>query len=247
MSMAQPNDDSRERMRQRPERAALGYQRWSDLLFLHWEVDAAQVQATLPDGLWVDTFLDKAYLGIVPFFMERIRPAYLPPLPWVSWFLELNVRTYVYDRKGRPGVWFYSLDCNQPIAVHLARRFFKLPYEHATMGADRNKQEIAYRCQRERHDNAWSYQWRIPQQTRHAQAGTLEFFLLERYALFASDGHDGLYEGLVHHSPYRFGETAVQHLATGPAGLAGFDLKGAPCSVLAAEAVDVEVFKLRAL
>jgi uncharacterized protein len=94
---------------ERQQHPVVGRQRWSDLLFLHWRVSAAAVQATLPAGLFVDTYHDQAYVGIVPFFMERVRPVYLPPVPWLSWFLELNVRTYVRDASGTPGVWFYSL------------------------------------------------------------------------------------------------------------------------------------------
>jgi uncharacterized protein len=109
------------------------YQQWRDLLFLHWEYSTATIQATLPDGLYVDTFDGKAYLGVVPFFMRNIRPRYLPTVPGISNFMELNLRTYVHDREGVPGVWFYSLDANQHLAVKIARRFFHLPYVFAHM------------------------------------------------------------------------------------------------------------------
>lgn len=224
----------------------MGHQRWSDLLFAHWKVAPAQVQATLPSGLHCDTHEGCAYVGIVPFFMERIRPAFLPPLPWVSWFLELNVRTYVHDEQGRPGVWFYSLDCNQPIAVELARRFFRLPYFHARMTARRECGVIDYRCQRHGSHEA-RYRWTSAGNTDVATLGSLEFFLLERYALFAA-GVDGcLFTGRVHHEPYRYGATQVEALDTTPATLAGLELKGAPCSLLAANHVDVEIFALQKL
>ena len=70
------------------------YQQWRDLLFLHWAYPVAAIQATLPDGLFVDTFGGRAYLGIVPFFMQKIRPRFLPAVPGISDFMELNVRTY---------------------------------------------------------------------------------------------------------------------------------------------------------
>ncbi len=107
------------------------FQQWRDLLFLHWEYSAAAIQATLPEGLFVDTFGGKAYLGVVPFFMRNIRPRFLPAVPGISDFMEMNLRTYLHDRAGVPGVWFYSLDANQWLAVKIARRFFHLPYEHA--------------------------------------------------------------------------------------------------------------------
>lgn len=99
-------------------------QRWEKLLFLHWAWDAAEVQRTLPLGLTVDTFEGRAWLGVVPFFMRDVRPAWVPSVPGISNFLELNVRTYVFDGRGRPGIWFYSLDCNQRLAVRAARTFF---------------------------------------------------------------------------------------------------------------------------
>src|SRR5437868_2527421 len=97
------------------------FHRWEALLFLHWHLPPPRIQQTLPDGLTVDTFEGNAYLGITPFFMRKVRPVGVPPLPWFSDFQELNTRTYVFDRNGVPGVWFYSLDCNQPLAVIGAR------------------------------------------------------------------------------------------------------------------------------
>ena len=121
----------------RPAGGVVMYQQWCDLLFLHWEYSAAAIQATLPEGLFVDTFGGRAYLGVVPFFMRNIRPRFLPAVPGISDFMELNLRTSVYDRAGVPGVWFYSLDANQWLAVKIARRFFWLPYEHAVMKSNR--------------------------------------------------------------------------------------------------------------
>lgn len=72
---------SRLAARERPSSRVVGYQRWSDLLFLHWQVDPAVIQATLPKSLRVDTHDGAAYVGIVPFFMQRVRPRCLPPLP----------------------------------------------------------------------------------------------------------------------------------------------------------------------
>ncbi len=64
-----PGLHQRQGARTRPARKPVMYQRLRDLLFLHWEYPAAAIQETLPDGLLVDTFGGKAYLGIVPFFM----------------------------------------------------------------------------------------------------------------------------------------------------------------------------------
>ena len=232
-------------LRQRPPSRPVGRQRWSQLLFAHWLVDPQAVQATLPRGLFVDTFGGAAYLGIVPFAMERVRPAWLPPLPRLSWFLELNVRTYVHDATGRPGVWFYSLDCNRAFAVAIARRFFHLPYWHARMTASFRDDAIHYECQRS--DEAarpCRYAWTPGADATSVAPGSLDFFLVERYLLFAADPAGGLYSGRVHHAPYRVSAPEVSEFSVEPARLAGFHLTGEAASVLSALPVDVSIFPL---
>jgi len=241
-----PDLAARLALRQSPASSAVGHQRWSELLFLHWKIDPRAVQATLPKGLFVDTFDGDAYLGLVPFFMQRIRPAWLPPLPWISWFLELNVRTYVHDAAGRPGVWFYSLDCNQPLAVAIARRGFHLPYFHARMAASHRGGTVHFECRR-RAEAAprGRYTWTPGRNSAPAEPGSLAFFLVERYLLFAADGAGRLFTGRVHHAPYRLHTPEVAEFSTAPAHQAGFELIGEPASVLGAHAVDVSVFSLR--
>lgn len=231
--------------RRRPADRLVGRQRWNQLLFAHWKIDPAAVQATLPRGLYVDTFAGAAYLGLVPFSMERVRPAWLPPLPWVSWFLELNVRTYVYDATGRPGVWFYSLDCNRALAVMIARRFFHLPYCHARMAASFLDGTIQYECQR--HDEAarpCRFAWTPGAKAAPVAPGSLDYFLLERYLLFAADPVGRLYSGRVQHAPYRVSAPRVSEFSVEPAQRAGFRLDSEPASVLAALPVDVSLFSL---
>ena len=106
---APPIPDAAQRLaaRELPAGSPVMFQQWRDLLFLHWEYPATAIQVTLPEGLFVDTFGGKAYLGVVPFFMGNIRPRFLPAVPGISDFMEMNLRTYVHDRAGMPGVWFY--------------------------------------------------------------------------------------------------------------------------------------------
>jgi uncharacterized protein len=85
--------------------AAVMFQSWLHLLFLHWMADPKTVQQTLPFGLSVDTYEGVAWIGIVVFCMRRVRPVMLPLLS--SNFLEVNLRTYVTEHNGIPGVWFY--------------------------------------------------------------------------------------------------------------------------------------------
>jgi len=242
-----PTDELRRRMRDRPQGLPVMRQRWSELLFLHWRIHSDEIQRRLPRGLHVDTFDGCAWIGVVPFFMERIRPVGFPPMPWLSWFLELNVRAYVHDDHGRPGVWFFSLDCNQPLAVEFARKVFRLPYQHAAMSAETVGDEVLYRSRRRgaAHPEA-SFRYAKALNTKLAEEGTMEWFLAERYLLF-SEGRSGrLYSGQVNHTPYRVAPAECVEWSVEPLLLNGFADPGRPPdSMLVAEAVDVSVFPLR--
>lgn len=241
-----PTDAQREAPRHRPDRSPVMTQRWSDLLFLHWEVPAEQISPTLPPGLHLETFQGKAYLGIVPFAMEKVRPRFLPPVPGLSWFLELNLRTYVYDEQGRPGVWFYSLDANQPIAVELARKLFHLPYQHAKMCAPKSDGLVNFQSLRKGTGQTarFPYQGIGPIET--AAPGTLEFFLLERYLLFSTNRAGKLKIGQVHHSPYPFQQASCEEPSLLPFTWNNFpEPEGPPVSVLSSPGVNVEIFPLR--
>jgi uncharacterized protein YqjF (DUF2071 family) len=224
-------------------------QRWQELLFLHWRCDPAVVQATLPPGLTVDVYEDDAYLGLVPFFMRDVRPTGLPAVPWLSNFLELNVRTYVRDENGDPGVWFYSLDCDQPVAVMVARAFFRLPYFHARMHADFAGEgtEVHYHCRRRGTEVDAPFIYRSAGPTAPSQADSLEAFLVERYRLFAwKSGR--LFSGRVWHQPYQIGPVEVAEFSTLPLLQAGFDFGDRPPDhALYAPGVDVQIYPLRAI
>lgn len=242
-----PSIEQRLAMRDRPPGVPVMRQRWAGLLFLHWPVDPALIAARLPAGLHVDTYEGNAWLGVVPFFMERVRPVGLPPLPWLSWFHELNVRTYVFDDQGNPGVWFFSLDCNQPIAVEIARRAFHLPYEHAVMRSGKSGNHIHYHSRRKcaGSKNA-EYEYETPSETRPAGSGSLEWFLVERYLLFSSSPSGGIFRGRVHHEPYQIASANCSRWSAEPLRMDGFpESAEAPSSMLTADPVDVSIFPLR--
>ena len=226
-------------------------QRWARLLFLHWAVEPAAVQRTLPGGLTVDCLDGRAWIGLVPFFMRDVRPAGFPVVPGISNFLELNVRTYVHDARGRPGVWFYSLDCNQWLAVEAARRFFHLPYEHASIAATVTEEtgEVDFRVRRWGTKARCRFRYPSVQHGHLAAPGTPEFFLLERYTLFAHDRRgDRLLAGRVAHAPYRFETTAAPVWDDAMVRRAGFDSGGrSPDHTCVADAVAVDIFPLEAV
>jgi len=223
-------------------------QQWRDLLFLHWTFPVEVIQATLPPGLWVDTFAGQAYLGVVPFFMRNIRPRFLPAVPGISNFLEMNLRTYVHDRAGTPGVWFYSLDACQRLAVAVARRFFHLPYIYAEMNSSLLANGgISYRVVRHhtgRPQNAGDFEYRVGAALPVADPGSLEFFLVERYRLFAY-GRGQLWSGAVHHQPYPLYQAEVGRWTDELLALNGFTSPGRPPDhVIMSPGVDVSVYPL---
>lgn len=122
-------------------------QRWERLTFLHWQFEPAAVQRLLPDGLAADLFDGAAWVGLVPFFMHVATPGG-HEVPWVSRFCETNVRTYVRDRSGRAGIWFFSLDAARLGAVAVARTTYRLPYFWSAMDISAGGDEISYHCRR---------------------------------------------------------------------------------------------------
>lgn len=103
-------------------------QRWNDLLFAHWPVPAAALAALLPEGLQVDTFQGSAWLGIVPFWLDRLKVRGIPRLPIFRNLPDLNLRTYVREeRTGSRGIFCFSMDAGSLLAVAAARTIYHLP------------------------------------------------------------------------------------------------------------------------
>ena len=249
-SMSKPTLDIRLRMRERPQhQTPVLYETWQDLLFLHWEYDPQTIQRTLPKGLYVDTFEDRAYLGVIPFFMRDVRPRAFPSFRGIANFLEVNVRTYVYDANGAPGVWFYSLDASHFAAVITARLLFNLPYFFAAMTVefDPDRKEISFSSCRSGTGPGLNTHFKYhPASERYCAApGTLEFFLVERYLLFAYSKNI-LYSGRVWHNPYSLAEAEVSEAGERLLCLDGFQppQKKANHAVMS-HGVDVEVYGLK--
>lgn len=185
---------------QRPDRKSSGSQNWRDLLFVHWEVPATEVRALVPEPLELDLWEGRAFVGVVPFVMEAVRPAFLPRVMALD-FLETNVRTYVRYHD-RPGVFFFSLEASSFVAVKAARWGWGLPYFHASMSIQHDGDYIEYESERrDRRAPRHHARYRPGRLLGPSLPGTLEYFLLERYLLFSTRG-GRIYEGQVHHVPY---------------------------------------------
>ncbi|HZB36349.1 MAG TPA: DUF2071 domain-containing protein [Gaiellaceae bacterium] len=205
-----------------PEGAWVMGQTWEDLLFAHWRVEGEGLRALLPSSLELDLFEDEAWVGVTPFRLSGLRARGLPPLPFLSSFLELNTRTYV-TAGGKPGIWFFSLDAASELAVEVARRGYKLPYYRAEMRAEWRDGWLSYESRRRdsRGEPAsFRARYRSTRDEIDPDPRSLAHFLTERYCLYALD--DGqLKRAEIHHPPWplRPAEALVEENTMPPAGV----------------------------
>lgn len=223
-------------------------QRWQDLLFLHWAVPLSQLRPLVPSELEIDTFNGNAYVGIIPFSVKGARAPFTPPLPGISSFDEVNVRTYVHHRGADPGVFFFTLEASSRFAVRFARSFFHLPYRDANIrlvqlqpfgtGTD-------YTSKRRGEPAVGLHTiYRREAAIGEAAPGTLDHFLIERYILYAHDG-TRLYQGRVHHRPYPLRGATITLLDETLLGACRVLRPPSPPLVHYSPGVDVEIFGLK--
>jgi len=185
-----------------PEGPWVMTQTWNDLLFAHWPVDVDRLRALVPAPFELDLFEGQAWLAVVPFHMTNVSPRLIPALPWISAFPELNVRTYVRVA-GKPGVFFFSLDAGNPVAVGAARSLLNLPYFTAEMAVDVNGARVDYAsCRRSPIGAEFRGSYGSHGDPWRSTPGTLEHFLTERYCLYAVDHQSRAYRLEIHHSPW---------------------------------------------
>jgi len=200
---------------------------WRDLLFAHWPVDAGVVRALLPKSLEVDLFEGRAWVAVIPFRMTGVRVRLTPAMPWLSRFAELNVRTYVKakaDSGAKPGVYFWSLEASNPVAVAAARTLFHLPYMNAAMQCEERLGWIEY-ASRRTHGGEPAAAFR----GRYRPGGVTEKselvrWLTERYSLYTTDGGGRLYRGEIHHEPWPLLDAEAQIEENTMAKAAGIEL-----------------------
>jgi uncharacterized protein YqjF (DUF2071 family) len=175
-------------------------QTWHDLLFSHWPFPPEQLRPLVPPQLSLDMFEGQCWIGVVPFWMSGVRPRLVPPLPGFSRFPELNVRTYV-TYGGKPGVFFFSLDAANYPAVWAARKFFHLPYFHASMNSTEHNVSILYSSRRPGGHAEFRASFRPIAPVHLAEKGSLADWLTARFCLYTT--HQGqIYRCEIHHLPW---------------------------------------------
>jgi len=218
--------------------------RWCDLFFAHWAVDAAVLRRLIPEGLELDLFDGQGYVGAVPFRMEGVTPRVVPAIPGLHAFPELNLRTYV-TAGGKPGVWFFSLDAGQRLAVRVARRFFHLPYFDAKFEirmAGGGVEYSAVRTHRGAPSATFAANYRPVGAVYRSAVDSLEWWLTERYCLYSADSAGCVYRGEIDHEPWPLQHAAAEVQVNTLGDWLGIELRGPPGTLHFAKSLDVHAW-----
>lgn len=229
-----------------PDRTWAMTMSWVCLLGAHWPLSPERLEPTLPDGLTLDTYEGDAWISLLPFEMDNVHPRGLTWSPLSMKFPEFNVRTYVTVDGDKPGVWFYSLDAASRLTVTGARTFFHLPYFNADMGIDVDGDTVDYRSRRT-HRGEPNAEFRVTYRptgpAAHADEGSLEYWLMERYCLYAE--HQGeLFRGDVQHRPWALRPAEVDIELNTIFDWLNLDLPGEPALTHYVDAIDTLAWTL---
>ena len=223
-------------------------QRWTNLLFAHWPIDASVLRGLVPAALPLDTFDGMGWLSIAAFYLSHLRPRWLPALPWLSEFPELNVRTYV-SLGGKPGVYFFSLDAGSALAVAGARVSYHLPYFNARMKTSRDPggtmTYASRRTDRRGKPAEFAARYRPSGLVVASAPGTLDHWLTERYCLYATDAARRVYRAEIHHHPWPLQSADAEIETNTMAAAAGIELPSVAPRLAFAPLLDVVVWAPR--
>ncbi len=208
-------------------------QRWNDLLFAHWPIGAAALEALLPDWLEADTFQGSAWVGAVPFWLDRVKIRGVPSIPGLRHFPDLNLRTYVRDRMtGTPGFYCFSVDSSNLLAIAVAHAMYHLPYSLAEMRLEQqSEREFAFYSRRRfsRPDVIFKARYRglgPTHKTAQISAGSFEYFFTERPCVFSTNRAGQPIRANLHHVPWPLEEAQAEIERNDLAAAVGIELPG---------------------
>jgi len=180
------------------------YQEWNDAIFLHWRVDATLIKEYIPKELELDLIDGSAWVSLVAFTMERIRPRVLPSFSPISNFHEINIRTYV-TRGAKSGVYFLNIEAGKRISCYVAKMLSELPYRYSNM------KRISNRFTSNQVSTGSSFKLEYELGGKILQITQLDRWLTERYALF-QDSKQYLNQFEIHHTEWLLKEITVHSL-----------------------------------
>jgi hypothetical protein len=160
-----------------PEKSWKYYQEWNDTIFLHYKVPQEIVWDLLPPGLLLDTYMGEAWVSVVAFTVKNMRLKFLPPLPYLSNFHEINLRTYVV-KDGIPGIYFITIEASKTGSVLMAKNFVGLKYKKAKI----NKEYGRYSLSESKEENCLDLKYCALQSLKGKTE--LEKWLTERYCAY---------------------------------------------------------------
>jgi len=213
-----------------PQHPWLMGQIWVDLLFAHWPVEAQALEPAVPPQLPLDRFDGSAWVAVTPFVVEGLRLRGTAPVPLLSTFPEINLRTYV-SLDGKPGIYFFSLDADSRPAVFAARRSYRLPYFKSRISVSAAEGEFHYRAERISEEGPpaeFEASYRPVGDPVPPKPGTLEHFLTERYCLYTLDDDQSVCRGEIHHPPWPLREASARIRRNTMGDQVGLALEGEP-------------------
>lgn len=209
------------------DRPWLNEQVWDDLLFAHWPIAPEVMRQHVPPQFELDLWDGQAWLGVVPFYISTFRGRWLPKIPGLAQFGEINVRTYV-KVNGVPGVYFFSLDAANILAVIGARTVFRLPYFQSNISIKPDGEWFAYNSQRSRGKAEFIGRYRPVGEPYNAVRGSHDYFLTERYCLFTLNGRGEVCRADIHHKAWPLQAAELDASVNSMAAASGFQLQGKP-------------------
>lgn len=180
------------------------YQEWNNALFLHWKVPLEILRELVPEQLHIDTFEGNAYVSLVAFTMEKIRPRYLPSLNFISEFDEINIRTYI-NNDNKKGVYFLNIEAGKTLSVFVAQQLSGLPYEKADLA----RTGTTYKSVNVKKNFFLDTEFEITEPL--TEKSELDRWLTERYCLYI-DSNESFYRYDIHHKEWNVRNVELKKL-----------------------------------
>lgn len=180
------------------------YQEWNKALFLHWKVPYDALRKFVPKKLNIDTFNGDAYISLVAFFMQKIRPRNLPAIKFISDFVEINIRTYI-DNDNKKGVYFLNIEAEKYFSSFIAKKLSGLPYRKSNIQRTDKNYKSSNIPKNFHLDAEFEVKEQLTKKTE------LDNWLTERYCLYL-DKKETIYRYDIHHKEWNLKNVDIKRL-----------------------------------